>query len=102
MQSARLRLQVVDASVFGGTIYSISNNTWSESTVTYNTRPVVDGPALSALGAVAMNDIVEFDVTAAIPGNGTYNFAIDSNNGDGVYYRSRETSSPPQLVITTN
>jgi len=103
VQSARLRLQVVDASVFGGTIYSISNNTWGERTVTYNTRPVIDGPALSALGKVAVGDIVEFDVTAAIPGNGTYNFVIDTNNSNGVYYRSREdVINPPQLIITTN
>jgi len=102
VQSARLRLKVVDASVFGGTIYPISNNSWGETTVTYNTRPVIDGPALSALGAVSVGDIVEFDVTAAISGNGTYNFATASNNSDGVYYRSRETSNPPLLIITAN
>ena len=103
VQSARLRLEVVDASVFGGTIHSISNNSWGEKTVTYNTRPAIDGPALAALGAAAVGNIVELDVTAAIPGNGTYSFAIDSNSSNGVYYRSREdVINPPLLIITTN
>ena len=103
VQSARLRLEVVDASSFGGTIYSISNNTWGERTVTYNTRPVIDGPALAALGKVAVGNIVELDVTAAIFGNGTYSFAMDSNNSNGADYRSREAgTNPPLLIITTN
>ena len=103
VQSARLRLEVTNASSFGGTIYSISNNSWGESTVTFNTRPVIDGPALAALGKVAVGDIVELDVTAAIPGNGTYSFAMDSNNSNGADYRSREAvTNPPVLIITTN
>src|SRR3990172_7670545 len=102
VQSARLRLKVADTSTFGGTIYSIPNNSWGETTVTYKTRPVIDGPALDALGAVSAGNIVELDVTAAINGKWTYNFAMDSTNSDGAYYRSRETSNPPLLIITTN
>ena len=103
VQSARLRLQVVDPSGFGGTIYSISNTTWVETTVTYNTRPLIDGPARGQLGKVAVGDIVELDVTAAINGNATYNFAMDSNNSNGADYRSREAgTNPPLLIITTN
>ena len=103
VQSARLRLEVVNASGFGGSIYSISDNSWGEGTVTFDTRPVIDGPALAALGKVAVGDIVELDVTAAIPGNGTYSFAMDSNNSNGADYRSREAvTNPPVLVITTN
>src|SRR3990172_7215257 len=102
VQSARLRLEVVDAGTFGGTLYSMSDNSWGETTVTYNTRPVIDGLTLGKLGAVAVGAIVEFDVTAAIGGNGTYSFAMDSNNSNGVYYRSRQAEiNPPALVITT-
>ncbi|MGI0012748.1 MAG: DUF7594 domain-containing protein [Nitrososphaera sp.] len=103
VQSARLRLEVVNPSSFGGTIYSMSNNTWGETTVTFNTRPAIDGPARDVLGAVALGAIVELDVTAAIPGNGTYSFAMDSNNSNGAGYRSREAvTNPPLLIITTN
>src|SRR5438093_10491784 len=39
VQHARLRLGVNTASPAGGTVHLITNNTWNEATVTYNTRP---------------------------------------------------------------
>jgi len=103
VQSARLMLDVVDQSGFGGTIYSISDNSWDEYTVTSDTRPVIDGPALDALGRVRVGDIVGLDVTAAITGNGTYSFAMDSNVTNGADYRSREDlTNPPTLIIWTS
>ena len=36
----------------GGTIHRITDNGWDEATLTYETRPVVDGPGLSTLGPV--------------------------------------------------
>ena len=103
VQSARLRLEVVNRSSFGGTIYSIYDNSWDERTVTFNTRPVIDGPALDALGIVEVGDIVELDVTAAITGDGIYSFAMDSNVTNGADYRSREDlTNPPTLIITTD
>jgi hypothetical protein len=100
--SARLRLQCTDPSPFGGTIYAISDNSWQETTVTYNNRPAIDGPALDALGEVNVGDVVELDVTAAISGNGVYNLAIDSNNTNGANYASREGANPPLLIIITS
>jgi hypothetical protein len=100
--SARVRLQCTSASQFGGTIYSISDNGWQEYTVTYDTRPVIDGPALDSLGLVLVDDVVELDVTSAITGNGTYNFALDSSDDNNAAYRSREDGlNPPVLIITT-
>src|SRR6185437_13923471 len=49
---ARLRLEVSGASPSGGVVHRISNDTWNEATVTYNTRPSLDGPAIATLGAV--------------------------------------------------
>ncbi len=91
VQSARLRLEVVNRSGFGGTIYSISDNSWDEDTVTFDTRPVIDGPALDALGKVRVGDIVGLDVTAAITGDGIYSFAIDSNDTDGAIIAPAKT-----------
>jgi VCBS repeat-containing protein/parallel beta-helix repeat protein len=103
VQSARLRLEAFHPSVFGGTVHTISDNSWNEYSITYNNRPVIDGAALDSLGGVDVGDIVEFDVTAAINGEGMYSFAIDSDNGDGLGYLSREDSiSPPELIISVN
>jgi hypothetical protein len=70
--------------------------------VTFNTRPAIDGGELDAQGAVAKGALVDFDVTAAIGGNGTFCFAIQSPSTDGVDYGSREGSGPPQVLIATN
>src|SRR6266511_1837257 len=65
VQSARLRMVVINDSTSGGIISAISNTTWAED-ITWNTRPAVDGPQLVQLGPVALNQVVEVDVTAAI------------------------------------
>ncbi len=101
VQSARLRLEVVDRSSSGGTIHTISDNSWDENTVTFDTRPDIDGPALDSLGVVETGDVAEFDVTAAIGENGTYSFAIVSDDSNKAEFRSREDSiHPPVLIIT--
>jgi hypothetical protein len=97
---AVLRLQADSESVSGGTIRTVSDDTWQEATITYNTRPAVDGPALANAGAVTRGQIVDLDVTAAVTGDGTYDFAGVSSSSDGVTFRSRETTTPPKLVLT--
>lgn len=102
VNSARIILNVADPSDFGGRIFAISSNDWNEETVTYNNRPVIDGSALDELAAVTLSERVEFDVTNAIQGNGTYNFAIISDNKNGVDYFSSEAGvDSPELIITT-
>ena len=89
------------ASDSGGSIHQITDNGWSEATTNYDNRPAIDGPALATLGAVAVNQVVDFDVTAAVTGDGTYNFALDTLSTDGVQYRSRDASTGrPQLIVS--
>ncbi|MBI3977136.1 MAG: DNRLRE domain-containing protein, partial [Chloroflexi bacterium] len=99
--SARLRLYVRNPSPSGGSIATVSDSGWSESTVTYNNRPTIDGPVLSTLGAVSQDQWYELDVTDAIAGNGTVSFGIWSSSTNGADYASREDGAfPPQLVVT--
>jgi hypothetical protein len=101
VQQARLRIGAGTATVAGGSVHAISNHTWSETAVTYDTRPAVDGPALSTLGALAVGDIAEFDLGSAVVGDGTYDFALDSTNSDGVTYgSSTATGQKPTLILT--
>jgi len=104
VQSARLRMVVINDSTSGGIISAISNTTWAED-ITWNTRPAVDGPQLVQLGPVALNQVVEVDVTAAIKGNGAYSFALTAApaNLNTVGYASRQNSvaaNRPQLIVT--
>ena len=68
--------------------------------MTWNTQPPIDGAALATLSAVAIGQVADFDVTAAIPGDGTYCFAIDTASTDSAIYNSREGSvQRPALVV---
>jgi hypothetical protein len=105
IKSAKLRLYVTNDSTAGGIFQHISNNTWAE-TISWNTKPAVDGEQVASLGAVPINTFVEVDLSGAISGNGTYSFAITlpSSNTNTLGYASDETSTAanrPQLIITT-
>ena len=54
----------------------------------------------STIGAAPLGTWVEFDVGAAITGNGTYSFAISGGSTDAVDFASREAANQPTLVIT--
>ncbi len=97
--SAKLRLHVADASVEGGSVFATAS-TWTEPTLIWNNQTPPIGSALSTLGPVALGTFVEFSVTPAITGDGTYSFVITSPSGDTVYYGSKESANPPQLVVT--
>lgn len=102
---ARLRLYVNDASPDGGAIYLVSNHydgsttPWDEAGLNWNNAPKITGQLLSAVGPAALDTEVEFDVTAAISGDGEYSFAIKNNSADVLKYASKESNHPPRLSI---
>ena len=102
---AKLRVYCSDAGPDGGGVYAVSNDflgnstPWVQSTLNWNNAPAISGSPLSSIGAVTINNWFEFDVTAAVTGNGTFSFAIKNNNSDAVYYHSKESTNDPQLVI---
>jgi hypothetical protein len=97
--SARLRLRVNEGSVSGGEVRAVSDTTWTERRVTYRRAPSMAPEPLATVGPAATGDVVEFDVTSAISGNGIYSFALVSDSRDQVSYSSDEGIVPPTLVI---
>lgn len=105
--AAKLRLYVTTipthdgGSPRGGSAVLMRDLNWSESTVTYNTRPSIAGPLLDTLGEVSPGQWYELDVSAAITGNGTLGLGLVSDDANGTYYTSREVEqTAPELVIT--
>jgi hypothetical protein len=84
----------------GGIVRLLADTGWDERTVTFASRPAVDGPALASAGRVAAGSLVDFDVTAAGLTDGVYAFALVSTSSDGVTYRTRESADPPLLLLT--
>src|SRR5205085_12452341 len=105
-QQALVRLTVgsvsTDPSTVGGTLNAITSNAWSEAATTYGNRPAIDGPVLATRNTkVIAKQLVDFDVTSAITGDGMYNFALTSGSTDWVGYASREASSGKPLLLLT-
>ena len=98
--AAEIRLYVTNPSSSGGSLRGVSDTTWSQATVTWRSKPAIDGALLSTAGAASFGSWVSFDVTSAIAGNGLYSFAITPNSFDGVDYSSMEAqSNRPVLVV---
>jgi acid phosphatase type 7 len=86
----------------GGTFRSMTSTTWSETGVTWNNQPAVDGATLGSLGSVVQNTWYQINVSSFVTGNGTFSIGATSSSSDGADYDSRETgTTAPQLVITT-
>jgi PKD repeat protein len=78
----------------------VTDTSWTETGITYDNAPAPGG-ALANAGVVGTNGSVDVDLgSGAIPGNGTYTFAITGNSSDTVDYLSRQSSNPPQLVVS--
>jgi hypothetical protein len=99
--AARLRLFNVDAAPRGGDVRPLTDLSWSEQTVTWNTAPVTDALPVASLGGVSKNLWYEVDVTELVTGDGSVGLALTSSASDGAGYSSREgpVSQRPELVV---
>jgi hypothetical protein len=100
IQSALLRLYTTkNGSKDGPAIYT-TNDSWSEEEITWNTRPTHSGEALDNKDQINTESWVEYNVTSAITGNGTFNFVLAADSDDAITFSSREGDHSPELVIT--
>jgi len=100
ISSVKLRLFVLDTNTFGFNVHRINDDSWAENTITYNTRPAL-GLFIAASSAVSANSWVEIDITEYVTSEGMVSFALMATNDAIIRYRSRETSSMPELIIET-
>jgi hypothetical protein len=100
---ARLQMKVADKgnSDSGGTFHLFSGQGWNESTVTFSSKPVIDGPVVGTVDRdVAPGDLVEVDLTSTVVGEGSYHLALVTSSTDAVRYSSREAGGQqPQLYL---
>jgi len=101
VRRATLRLWVTDRSVDGPAVYP-TGSAWTETGITWATRPARTGAKTADLGAVAKGTWAEFDVTALVTGNGDRSFALAGPAADGTIFASREAANPPELVVTAD
>ena len=98
---ATLRVFANSASNVGCTANSVSDNTWTESTITYDNAPPV-GSALGSSPPFGAGVWVSIDMTAYITGDGSYDVALTTPGSTAVSFASRESgANAPQLIIET-
>jgi hypothetical protein len=99
IQSAKLRVYATtNGTANGPAVYAASSN-WSETAITWNSRPARISGATDNKGAITTNSWVEYDVTPLVTSNGAYSFVLVADSTDGVTFSSRQGSAPPQLVL---
>ncbi|MDH2443028.1 DNRLRE domain-containing protein [Amnibacterium sp. CER49] len=90
-------------SVYGGDFYAVADTTWTETGITWSTKPAAGAKIGSIPGAVALNSAQSVDVTPYITGYGTYSIELATTNADAVAYKSKESATAaqwPHLVVT--
>jgi hypothetical protein len=99
--NAKLRLYATNGAGNGPDL-QLAANAWSETSVTWTTRPASTGAMLPRVASFKSGAWVEYDVTAAITGDGAYTFVLLPRSTDGADFNSRENGvNQPQLVIST-
>ena len=99
---ATLRVFANSAATAGYEARSVSNNTWAESTITYNNAPPVES-VLGSSGGFNGGVWTSVDITAYITGNNTYNLGITTPGSTAISFASRESgANAPQLIVQTS
>jgi hypothetical protein len=99
IQSARLRLYVVNNGTENGPAVHGTSNDWSERDITWSNRPAPTGEAVDNKENLSRNSWAEYDVTELVKGNGTFSFVLRADSSDAVHFSSRHGEQPPQLVL---
>jgi hypothetical protein len=98
---ATLRIFANSASSSGLVASSVSDNTWTETTLNYNNAPPL-GTALGSSGSFGAGVWIEIDVTDYITGNGTYNLGLLTPGSTAISLASRQSgANAPRLIIET-
>ncbi|HLO27712.1 MAG TPA: DNRLRE domain-containing protein [Anaerolineales bacterium] len=99
--SATLRVYANSAASSGYDAHSVSDNTWTESGLTYNNAPPV-GSVLGSSGSVSSGTWTSVNITTYITGNGTYNLGLTTSGSTALSLASRESgANAPQLIVQT-
>ena len=106
LQSATLQVRTADGSLSGSggrqEVRLVSDDRWSESTITYDTRPAL-GTSMGSLAApsVDTSHSVPLSVsTLAGELGGTLSIGMNSSSTDLLQVKSSETTTGPKLVLT--
>lgn len=98
VQSATLRVYSTSSTVDGPAVYATTNE-WTETGITWNTRPARTSNGMDDKSTIGTGVWVEYNITPLITGDGIYSFVLVATSTDSVSFSSSEGSQAPQLVL---
>jgi hypothetical protein len=98
---ATLKFWTLTSHATGFDVRSVSDNTWSETTLTYNNAPPFSSTVTASSGPFADRVWVSLDVTPLVSGNGTYSLALTTSSPDYLQVASKDngSSTAPRLIL---
>ncbi|MGC1214054.1 MAG: DNRLRE domain-containing protein [Micromonospora sp.] len=96
---ARLKVWVSAGSSSGFVVRPVADSTWSETSTDWNNAPPIGSTSIAATGRTTSGTWVTLDITPVVGGNGTVTVGLTSSGTSASSYGSRETSTPPQLLL---
>jgi hypothetical protein len=101
IQNAVLRMYATTNGSGDGPAVYATETAWEEAGITWNNRPALMTEELDNQDRINEAGWVEYDVTAAVTGNGMFSFVLAADSSDAATFSSREGIQPPELVITS-
>ena len=100
---ATLRLHARRDTPLGVDARRVLDNSWDESTITFDNAPAPSGVVESSSGPVLAGTWIELDVSDFVREEGVYSVAVTGNGSVESYFASKEAGSEvaPQLVVET-
>lgn len=100
---ATLRLfQSVDAGGGGLKVMEGSHHDWNEGAINHKTAPTAVREIARRGGWIELDSVVELDVSSLVtrPGVYTLMLKLESGGSHDIWFGSKESSTPPELVVT--
>ena len=98
--SATLRIFATSALTSGYDVRSVSDNSWTETGLTYANAPAAATTVAGSSGPVTASSWTSIDVTSLVTGGGDVSFAVTGRSTTALSLASRESgATAPQLVV---
>jgi hypothetical protein len=102
VKSAQLKVYVTSTSSIGFKVNQVSDDSWGETTITYNNQPAI-GSLINSSGSYTSGNWVTIDVTSWASSGGKVSFGLTTTSTAQLPLASRENATtPPQLILTLN
>ena len=100
IQGASLRITSSSTSSLGFSARAVTDTSWGEKTITYATAPAI-GAAAGSSGPITSGSVASVDIASlAAPAQGGLLSVALTGTGTQESLASRESATPPQLVLT--